>query len=436
MRGEAGRLAATLWAARPPAELMETVAQLEGLRATLDGLELTVVAELEATGAVKSAGWASTQDFLTHTAGAHRGAGSAMVRLARATADPVLAPVGDALTAGWLSAVKAHVIVRAVDTLPGDPDVRTRAVELLLREAARLDATELGVATRHLTSLVDPEGDARREERALEREDRVAHSRRHLSVRDDHAGGAWITGRCSSEDAALIRTTLIPLATPLPLQAPEAPEGDKPGSRDQRDPRDHGARMLDALVQACRLLQTTEVLPTAHGAVPRVSVVIDYRHLREALTRTAAASSDDDPRFADARTETGERLTPATARRLACDADLIPALLGSRSEVLDVGRSQRLVTPAIWKALVLRDTHCRFPHCTRPPIMCHAHHIRHWADGGPTSLGNLILLCGHHHRLIHAGPWQVHPTGTSTFEFRPRRAGQHHPTTHLPEPDG
>jgi len=101
----------------------------------------------------------------------------------------------------------------------------------------------------------------------------------------------------------------------------------------------------------------------------------------------------------------GEML--ATLRRLACDAELIPAVLGSRSEPLDVGRTRRLVTPAIWAALVIRDRHCAFPGCTRPPVMCHAHHIHHWADGGTTSLDNLVMLCGHHHRVIHHSPWKV-----------------------------
>ena len=79
----------------------------------------------------------------------------------------------------------------------------------------------------------------------------------------------------------------------------------------------------------------------------------------------------------------------------------------------------RLATAAIWKALVVRDRHCRFPRCTRPPIMCHAHHITHWIDGGATSLDNLLLLCGHHHRLIHSGPWEIRTGAPGRFAFAP-----------------
>ncbi len=106
-------------------------------------------------------------------------------------------------------------------------------------------------------------------------------------------------------------------------------------------------------------------------------------------------------------------------RRLACDADLIPIALGTTGEVLDVGRLHRLVTPALWRALVCRDRHCAFPGCTRPPLMCHAHHIVHWLHGGTTKLHNLVLLCGHHHRLIHHTPWQVRIGTDGHPEFLP-----------------
>jgi hypothetical protein len=94
-------------------------------------------------------------------------------------------------------------------------------------------------------------------------------------------------------------------------------------------------------------------------------------------------------------------------RRLACDADLIPMVLGTAGEILDVGRTQRLVTTVIWNALVVRDQHCTFPGCTRPPIACDAHHITSWLDHGPTSLENLTLLCRGHHTVIHNTPWRI-----------------------------
>lgn len=397
-----------LVAAHSSEELMDTVAAIEVLRSNLDALELVTVRELDVRGAVKGAGWASTQDYVTTTAGGHKGLGAATVRLAKACAEPLFTPVAAALRDGCLSTAKAHVIERAVDALPRDPGLRTRAVTVLLDEAKRLDATELRKVVRRLLSIVDPDGDERRDEKALDRLERAAHVHRHLTITADQAGGAWIRGRCSSEDAALIKSTLIPLAAPVPSAGPvcDADSCAIPGCRhDGRDPRDHGARMLDALAEACRRLQTVGVLPESHGATPRLTLTIDYLQLQK-LSGLAT-------------TETGEQLTASALRRLCCDAEVIPAVLGTGSAVLDVGRTRRLVTAVIWKALVARDAHCRFPHCRRPPLMCHAHHVEHWIDGGPTSLDNLLLLCGHHHRLVHACPWQISRDGPATFTFHP-----------------
>ena len=363
-------LTETLWAAHQGAELMDVIAEIEALKSTLDAIELGVVRELDATDAVKAAGWASTQDFLTHTTGGHKGSGPALVRLATALAEPALAPVADAMADGWLSTTKAHVIERAIDRLPGNPDLRARGVQVLLADAKQLDATELKKVARHLVTVVDPDGDERRDEQALDRLERAAHLGRHLSITDDQAGGAWIKGRCSAEDAATLKATLIPLAAPHPATArPATRTCRSPAAHDGRDPRDHGARMLDALLDACRLLQTTDVLPESHGATPRLTLTMDYQQL---LDRPGIAT-----------TETGEHLSASAVRRLCCDADVIPAVLGTDSEVLDVGRQQRLATAAIWKALVARDHHCRFPHCTRPPVMCHAHHLTTGSTAAP-----------------------------------------------------
>ena len=113
--------------------------------------------------------------------------------------------------------------------------------------------------------------------------------------------------------------------------------------------------MLDALVQLCDQAARAELLPECHGVSPRVSVTIDL----EDLTSQSGFGV----------TETGEDLSAGTVRRMACDAEIIPVVLGSGSVVLDVGHSQRLVTPANWRALVARDRHSRFPPCTRPPVM-------------------------------------------------------------------
>ena len=96
----------------------------------------------------------------------------------------------------------------------------------------------------------------------------------------------------------------------------------------------------------------------------------------------------------------GEPLSAGDLRRLCCEADLLPAVLGGPSAILDVGRDCRLVTPDIRAALVLRDGGCVFPGCNARPTECEAHHLIPWWKGGPTALWNLVLLCHHHHGLL------------------------------------
>ena len=169
-------------------------------------------------------------------------------------------------------------------------------------------------------------------------------------------------------------------------------------------------------MQTCEHALSTHLPPDAHGARPRVAVTLTLDALKGKIDWSPV-------------TDDGTELSPGTARRLACDADVIPVVLGTRSEVLDVGRAHRLITPALWRALVCRDRHCAFPGCTKPPVMGHAHHLAHWADGGATALGNLVLLCGHHHRTIHTTPWRVrlHPDDRRPEFLPPPRPGRHHP---------
>jgi hypothetical protein len=196
------------------------------------------------------------------------------------------------------------------------------------------------------------------------------------------------------------------LTAPAPAPAPAVDDdhGDHGDHGDPcgpvHDPRDHGARLWDALIGVAQHGLDTDLPPQSHGAPTRLILTVGLQELKTGLAGAAVTGTTT-----QTTAETG--LSVATLRRLACDAEIIPAVLGSRGEPLDVGRASRLVTAAIWVALTLRDRHCAFPGCDRPPLMCHAHHIRHWIFGGETKLSNLVLLCGHHHRVIHNTPWEV-----------------------------
>ena len=122
------------------------------------------------------------------------------------------------------------------------------------------------------------------------------------------------------------------------------------------------------------------------------------------------ALKDEEP----GRTLNGTPLPGLVVRKLACDANIHRVITNGASSILDYGRSTRTIPPAVYTSLVLRDWGCRFPGCDRPAEWCEGHHIRHWEDGGPTNLTNLVLLCCKHHHIVHLHGWHIRldPTGT------------------------
>lgn len=107
------------------------------------------------------------------------------------------------------------------------------------------------------------------------------------------------------------------------------------------------------------------------------------------------------------------------ARRLCCDAGIVPMSEDKQGNVLDIGRKTRVIPPAMHRALRVRDQHtCQFPGCTHTRYL-HGHHIKHWAQGGATKLDNLVLLCSHHHHLVHEGGFGCRREGAQVRFCRP-----------------
>lgn len=182
------------------------------------------------------------------------------------------------------------------------------------------------------------------------------------------------------------------------LDAHSAPRGstgpDGTRSPDRRTPANRRGHALADLV---RLAVNAD--PAVSGGLGvQLIVIASLATLQARLGQTGVGC---------ATAETGQPLSAATTRLLACAATVIPAVLGANGEPLDIGRATRAIPPAVRRALVVRDRGCAFPGCRRPPRWADAHHIQHWADGGATSLDNLVLLCGHHHDVIHHTPWSV-----------------------------
>jgi hypothetical protein len=178
--------------------------------------------------------------------------------------------------------------------------------------------------------------------------------------------------------AAALEAAIGPLSTPVP-----GPDGE----RDSRSPQ---LRRGQALIEVCRRATSAGDRPPS-GVKTTLMLTMSYDDLAARVGAATVVGS----------TQGGSLIAPETVRRLACDAAVIPTVLGGRGEVLDQGRSTRLATPGQLAALWLRDAGCSFPGCTTPAHWCDAHHLIHWADGGTSDLSNLALLCGRHHSVVH-----------------------------------
>ncbi|WP_052663572.1 HNH endonuclease signature motif containing protein [Psychromicrobium lacuslunae] len=165
------------------------------------------------------------------------------------------------------------------------------------------------------------------------------------------------------------------------------------------DSRSRAQRELDALVSALGAALSTSQLPATGGQRPQVHVTIGYQELLGQLKHSGTAKQQF----------TGP-VPPQTIRRIACDAEVIPVLLGGHGEVLDLGRKRRLFSPGQRAALLSRDGGCSFPECTIPAGWCEAHHVNWWSRGGESAVSNGALLCNRHHHLIHQEEWKLQIT--------------------------
>ena len=208
--------------------------------------------------------------------------------------------------------------------------------------------------------------------------------------------GMWrYTLVLDEEGAAIIDDAVDALATPRR----DADTGDL-------DCRTPAARRADALLDlVSRAVSAPDGVPRQAKTSLVVTISLDALQGR---CRGAGVTMDD------------ETLTAGTVRRLACDAQVIPVVLGTDGEILDQGMARRLFDRAQIRHLWLRDRHCTFPGCTKPAAWTDAHHLVHWADDGPTDIDNAALLCRAHHSVVHThryGARITHDTGRPRVEW-------------------
>ncbi|MDQ2849845.1 MAG: HNH endonuclease [Actinomycetota bacterium] len=379
-------------------ELADAVGSLLGVAGRAENVAALVAADALTRGTVDRSTATGAPGWVAQRA---RGVDPVVIRRVGAVATQCAQPrnlvVAQSLAAGSASVSAALVALREVPRvcaqLPGaDRD------QMLLRY---LSLT--GFGSRALTELSTriigqfaPE--------QLVHDEEVQQRRESVRWFELQCGLTRFEADLSAGHAATVKHALQFLSAPAPQPCPEGQATLKgAGSAPDRDLRTPANRRAGALV---RLVETAaDVLDSAAGravgevnGTAKVVVTLDYKTLLSGLQEAGRL-----PTYLPGvgRTSDGDHLDPGTLRRLACDADIIPMVLGGRSEPLDVGRARRLFTGGLRAAIIHRDGGCTFPDCDRPPDWCDAHHVNPWWCGGDTNLANAALLCARHHTIVH-----------------------------------
>lgn len=361
----------------------------------------------------------TTKRWLEHRTRVSPGAAAHLARTARTLRDHLPATRAE-LARGTVSPAHVSEIVTVVRKIGADNAAKAETV--LLDLAREFEPSVLRRATAEIFALVDPDG----AEKALHK----AYEKRGvtLTVVGEHG---FLDGVFDLESTELLKTALQPLMDPS----------------DPSDTRDARQRRADALLDIMQNSVDNAEQPKLGGHRPHLSVVVDADTLDRGTGGVALPWTG--------------RVVPLTvARRWACDAEISPILgrllppprptlpvrvsigtavapnassagvtpqVGGGWLPLHVGRTSRTATPAQLKALRVRDGGCVHPGCSRTAAYCHAHHVQHWVDGGPTDLDNLVLLCRHHHRTLHAGTWSLAPNPGTPGRFWATTSDGGHP---------
>jgi len=384
--------APTEWLER---EIGELAAQIAA--ATCRWLEL--VAEFERRGAHEAWGFHSCGAWVAWRCAIDPRSAREHVRVARALEG--LERVRACFGRGELSYSKVRAITRIAT-----PEIESELLEMA-RWATASQLERLVRGYRRAVSVDDAE---------------AAHRERFLATEWDDDGSLIIRGRLSPEDGALFLKAIEAgkeaihereVADAVCSQGGSAePE---PGAAVREHPRVNRA---DALAEVAER-------SLAGGSAPRPAA---ERH--QVVIHAEAQALAGISEAAGCAVEDGPAICAESARRIACDAALLPLLHGPKGE-LDVGRRSRVIPAAMRRALQERDEgRCRFPGCENRSWV-DAHHIVHWAHGGETKLGNLVLLCGRHHRLVHEGGFEVARKPDGSLLFR-RPDGRVVPTVPSP----
>lgn len=365
-------------------ELLAVLADKERARRQLYAEELAVLAELDGRGVAGPLGYSDVAAIARELLRMNPAAARQQMAHARALAGdttPVgarlpadLPLVAEAVADGAIGPEHVEAIRACVVKLPdATNETRAGAEEVLLAAARHCEPAAVVQLGREIHDRLDQDG-------TPPADDELAHPHRSLDFRETRTGRLRGSFDLDAETGAQFQNLIGPLSKPTPT-----PEGEPARSRSQRQG--------DAFAELIQRAASDTDRPTEAG---------------EPVTLFLTTSADKLAAGLGYGLLDGYlNLSIAQIRRLSCDCHVIPAVLGSEGELLDIGRRSRTVPLAIRRALIARDKGCAFPGCERHAKHCHAHHINHWANGGPTALHNLVLVCHRHHRHLHHTEWEV-----------------------------
>lgn len=366
-------LEAELWRV-PSADLGPLMSLVDSLGERVGGARVAVLGEAVERGETGK-GTAGAHAWLLQWAASYRSGGSAqLVRVVDATREERYAQLRQAMLAARVPVANAACVVEEFERLRHrlHPDAQEPALDCLVSLAEEGGRREIRAVRQQLVARFGHDGEFQAEQDQL---------RERTSMSQPLADGGGLFDYhlvVDAEAKAVIEAAVGALSAPRPAEG-------------EPDLRPSGQRRLEALLDVVRrgVASADGVATTTKAQVFVTMPLADL--VARANAGTVLASAD-----------AGSLLGPETVRRLACDAGVVPAVLGGASEVLDLGCTVRLFTKGQVKALWLRDGGCTFPGCSAPAGWGDTHHLWHWADGGPTDLDNAALLCGRHHSVVHS----------------------------------
>lgn len=362
-------------------QIPELFASLIQVRALCEGSAVALLHEAEVRGIVDASDAAGPAQWMIQTAASVgvpvTGREASQFRsVAAECATPAFEPLRESLHRGRIRVNEAAAVAREFRALRRE--VEPELADVALRALA--DYCADGAGPRQVAEARDHIVCNYGHPRLVEERVHAQYERRNLSgFRLDRAGMYVATLVLDPESHAVVEAALSALSAPV---------RDEDGNLDGRLP---GQRRADVVREMCAHVATSpDFLPGTRQTSPtRAQVIVTMAYDDLAAGVRAGLTAFQQP------------LPASSLRRLACDAGIIPAVLGSDSALLDLGRQARLASPSQVAAVRLRDKGCSFPGCDRPPGWCEVHHIVHWALGGDTAIGNLAMLCQAHHTLVH-----------------------------------